>query len=89
MSKTDFDNRLMKFNREITSNKTKLLEVQKKLNNLFLAGICFKSTDGSQNTHFLSTSTWYVTIRQKKKVLIMFLSGNQRWYIILNLTGYI
>ena len=34
VSKTDFDNKLTRFNRKITSNKTKYLEVQKKLNSL-------------------------------------------------------
>ena len=32
MSKTDFDNKLISFNRKFTWNKTKYLEVQKKLN---------------------------------------------------------
>ena len=34
MSKTDFDNKLINFNRKITSNKTKYLEVAKMLNTL-------------------------------------------------------
>ena len=34
MTKTDFDNKLTISNGKITSNKTKCLEVQKKLNNL-------------------------------------------------------
>ena len=60
MNKTDFDNKLTIFNRRITSNKRKHLEVQKKLYslitkdyNLFLGGIYliyFTSNDGSQNT---------------------------------------
>ena len=57
LSKTDFDNKLTSFNRRITSNKTKTLEVQKKLNslitkdsNLFFGKIYFTSNDGSQNT---------------------------------------
>ena len=29
VNKTDFDNKLIKFNRKVTSNKTKYLEVQK------------------------------------------------------------
>ena len=33
-TKTDFDNKLTSYNRRITSNKTKKLEVQKKLNSL-------------------------------------------------------
>ena len=57
VSKTNFDNKLISFNSKITSNKTKCLEVQKKLNSLitkdyifFLSRICFTSNDGSQNT---------------------------------------
>ena len=34
VNKTDFDNKLTKFNKRITSNETKHLEVQKKLNSL-------------------------------------------------------
>ena len=34
VNKTDFDNKIISFNRKITSNKTKYLEVQKKLNSL-------------------------------------------------------
>ena len=34
VTKTDFDKKLTSFNRKITSNKTKYLEVQKKLNGL-------------------------------------------------------
>ena len=56
-NKTDFDNKLTSFNRWITSNKTKHLEVQKKLNSLitkgykfFLGRIYFTSNDVSQNT---------------------------------------
>ena len=57
MTKTDFDNKLTIFNRQITSNKAKHLEVQKKLNSpitkdyiFFLVRIYFASNDGSQNT---------------------------------------
>ena len=56
MSKTDFDNKLASSNRKISSNKTKYLEVQNKLDNLvtkdfffFLGKIYFTSNDGSQN----------------------------------------
>ena len=34
VNKTDFDNKLTSFNRRITSNKTKHLKLQKKLNSL-------------------------------------------------------
>ena len=57
VNKTDFDNKLTSFNRQITSNKTKHLEVQKKLNslvtkdyNFFLGGTYFTSNDVSKNT---------------------------------------
>ena len=57
MTKTDFDEKLTNFIRKITSNKTKYLEVQRKLNglitsdyNFFLGRMYFTSNDGSQNT---------------------------------------
>ena len=56
MSKTDFDNKIISFNRKITSNKTKCLEFLKKLNsltikdyNFFSGRMYFASNDGSQN----------------------------------------
>ena len=39
--KTDIDNKLITFNRKITSNKTKYLEVQKKLNCLITKDYIF------------------------------------------------
>ena len=55
--KTDFDEQLTSFNRKITSNKAKYLEVQKKVNslirndyNFFLGRIYFTSDKESQNT---------------------------------------
>ena len=59
VNKTEFYNKLTSFNRRITSNKTKHLEVQKKLNslitkdyNFFLFFLFFflSSNGGSQNT---------------------------------------
>ena len=57
VSKTDFDNKLISFNRKFTSNKRKYLEVLIKLNNLttkyynFLLGrMYFTSNDGSRIT---------------------------------------
>ena len=57
MNKTDFDSKLTSFNKRITWNKTKHLEVQKKRNslitnadNLFLGRMYFTNNDGSQNT---------------------------------------
>ena len=56
VSKTDFDNKQISFNRKITPSKTKYLEVQEKLNslktkdyNFFLGRIYFTKNDGSQN----------------------------------------
>ena len=56
MRKTDLDNKLMSFNRTFFSNKTKYLEIQKKLNrlttkdyNFFLGRLYFTSNDGLQN----------------------------------------
>ena len=61
VNKTDFDNKLTSFDKQINSNKTKHLEVQKKLNSLitkdyifFLDRIYFTSNDGSQNTFFIN-----------------------------------
>ena len=55
MNKADFDSKLIVLNKRITSNKTKYLEVLKKLNSLitkgsifFLGRVYFKSNDGSQ-----------------------------------------
>ena len=79
LSKTDFDNKLMIFNRKITSNKPKYLEVQKKLNNLitkdyiFLGRIYFTSNDGFQNTFVYQPTP---DILELKRVMIMFLVGS-------------
>ena len=61
VNKTDFDNKLTSFDKQINSNKTKHLEGQKKLNslitkdyNFFLDRIYFTSNDGSQNTFFIN-----------------------------------
>ena len=57
VTETDFDENLTDFNRKITSNKTKYLEVEKKLNslitkdyNFFLSRSYFTRNDGSQKT---------------------------------------
>ena len=51
LKKNDFDNKLTSFNRRITSNKTKHLEVQiTKDYDVFMCRIYFTSNDGSQNT---------------------------------------
>ena len=57
MTKTDFNNKLTSYNRRNTSNKTKHLEFQKRINSLittdyifFLGRMYFTSIDESQNT---------------------------------------
>ena len=57
VGKTHFDDKLTSFNRKSSSNKTKYLEVQKKLNsltikdyNFFFGRIYFASNDRSQKT---------------------------------------
>ena len=56
--KTHFENKLTSFNKRITSNKTKHLAVQKKLNsvvtnsyNFFLVRIYLTSNDGSHKSN--------------------------------------
>ena len=56
--KIDFENKLISFKRKINSNKTKYLEVQKKLNsltikdhNFFVGRTYFRSNDRPQNTY--------------------------------------
>ena len=73
VSKTDFDNKLTSFNRQITSNKTKHLEVRKKLNslttndyNFFLVRVYFTSDDGSQNTFSYQQSLDTLELKKDK-----------------------
>ena len=56
MNKADFGNNVTSFNRRITSNETKYLKVQKKLNsliakdgNVILGRMYLTSNEGSQN----------------------------------------
>ena len=56
MNKADFGNNVTTFNRRITSNETKYLKVQKKLNsliakdgNIILGRMYLTSNEGSQN----------------------------------------
>ena len=91
VSKTYFDNKLISFNRKITSNKTKYLKVQKNPNslatkgyNFFLGRMSVTGNAGSQNTFVCQTTLSTLEL----KLLIMFLAGNQKEYIILNLSYY-
>ena len=97
VDKTDFNNKLTSLNRRITSNKKKHLEVQKKINNnnnnslitnhynFFLGRIYSTSNDGSQNTFVYQPTPDALELR---KGTDMFLVGNQREYLILNLSHY-
>ena len=74
VNKTDFDNKLTSFNKQINSNKTKRLEVQKKLSSLiikdysfFLGRNYFTKNDGSQNTFFLLTNSLYFRIKKRQR----------------------
>ena len=96
MKKTDFDNKLTSFNKRITSNKTKYLDVQKKLNSLitkdysyFIDRLYFTSNDGSQTTFVYQLRLDTSELKKKTKALIMFLFGNHKEYIILTVNHYI
>ena len=61
VSKTDFDNKLTSYNKRITSNITKYLEAQKKLDSLttndyifFLGRMCFTSNDEIKTPLFIN-----------------------------------
>ena len=73
MSKTEFDNKLISFKKAITSNKTKYLEVQKKLKslitkvyNFFLDKIYFTSNDASQNTFVYQTTLDTLELKKRQ-----------------------
>ena len=70
--KIDFENKLISFKRKINSNKTKYLEVQKKLNsltikdhNFFVGRTYFRSNDRTQNTFVYQLT--FDTLELKKK----------------------
>ena len=72
VEKIDFDYKLIRFNRKVTPNKTKYLEVQKKLNsvitkdyNSFLGIIYFTNNYGFQNMFFF-INRWYFRIKRKE-----------------------
>ena len=73
MNKTGFDDKLISFNKRIDSNKTKHLEVQKKLNILitkdnsfFLGRIYFASNDGSQNAFVYQPAVDVLELKKEK-----------------------
>ena len=77
-NKTDFDNKLTSFNKRITSNKTKHLEAQKKLDSLktknyiFLGRIYFKSNDGSQSKFIYRQILDTLELKKTKVLIILF-----------------
>ena len=93
-NKTDFDNKLTSFNKQIISNKIKHLEVQKEVNSLitndysfFLGRIYFTRNDRSQTKFVYQPAHDDLEFFLKKqKILIMFLDGSQMGYLILNLS---
>ena len=79
VTKTNSDKKLTSVNRKITSNKTKYLEVQNKLNslitndyNFFLGRMYFTSNDGSQNTFVYQPTLDTLELKKKIKVLIIY-----------------
>ena len=86
VSKTYFDNKLIIFNRKITSKKLNILT--RKDYNFFLSGIYFTNNDRSQNT-FAYQPTLNTLELNKSKTMIILLVGNQRDYALLNLSHYI
>ena len=75
VSNTDFDNKLTSFNKKITSNKIKYLEVQNKLNglitndyNLLLGRMYCSSNDGSQNMFVYQSTPDTLELKKDKAV---------------------
>ena len=73
VTKTDFDNKLTSFNKQITPNKTKHLEVQKKVDNLitkdynfFLGRIYFTNNDEPQDMFFYQPTFNVLELRNDK-----------------------
>ena len=73
MIKTGFYNKLIKFNRNITSHKTKYFEVKKTLNslitknyNFFLGRVYFTRNDGSENTFVYQPTLHMLELKKDK-----------------------
>ena len=60
VSKTDFDIKLTSFNRKITLDKTKYLEVQKKLNNLTTNIIIFSYVEFILQVMMVLRTRWFI-----------------------------
>ena len=82
MCKTDFDNKLIHFNRKTTSNRTKYLEIPEKLNsliakdhNFFLGRIYLTTYDGCQNTFIYQPTLATVKLKRAKVLISLKLKG--------------
>ena len=86
MNEIDFHNKLISYNRKITSNKTKYLEDQKKLNILitkdsfFLGRIYFTSNDGSQNTFVYQATLDTLELQKDKGTDYVFICKSKTVY---------
>ena len=74
VNKTDFNKKLTSFNKRINSNKTKHVEVQRKLKsviakdyNFFLGTIYFSSNDGFQNTFVYQPALDTLELKKDKR----------------------
>ena len=89
VTRTDFHKKLTTFNRKITSNRTKYLEVQKTLNgltvkdyDLFLDRIYFTSHDGSQNTFVYQPTLDTLQLKKYKSIGYVVGVYNSKLYIL-------
>ena len=73
MRKTGFDNKLISFNRKITSNKTEHLEIIKKLislrtkDNFPLNRMYFTSNNGPQNIFVYQTTLDTLELKKRQR----------------------
>ena len=75
MSKTDFGNKLISFNREVASNRTKYLTLLRKLDSLttkdyndFLGRMYFTRNDGSQNAFVYQPTLHTLELKEEKGI---------------------
>ena len=72
VTKSDFDKNLTSVNRKITSNNTKYLQVQKKLNSIittdciFLGRMYFTSNNGSQKTYICRPKLYLLELKKDR-----------------------
>ena len=87
VNKTDFNKKLTSFNKRINSNKTKHVEVQRKLKsviakdyNFFLGTIYFSSNDGFQNTFVYQPALDTLELKKDKRNDYVFSSKSKGIY---------